>query len=845
MLMYKARAMNTFTKIIRRVLAPCLFVMTSMVPMLIAQTLYIEQVDTTSFPLMRATVRAVDAAGIVRRPMVSELRVREEGEECTVINVSDTPQGVADSLSVVLMIDLGHSTDDATLRIAQAAAHAWIHALDLGRSECAIAGFDSRAYLWQDLTTNRSDLIAAIDSLEAKGGVTDYTAALVDPLAGGLTISGRGNRKRVIVLMTDGRGDVRNLDSIAAVAQDLGCTVFAVMLHMAAPPALHELALRTGGHVAEHVTNVGEAERAYIYMLQIARDSKPHVLTWQSKPRCRRDSPVALEVVWNQASDTVGYHVAAVKHQPLIVEPSLIQFTKPEIGVGVQQRVLVTVRYTDVELHSITSSNPAFSISPSSGRVRIGDTLVLTATYRAVDNGFAYTEIAFGTEHCTQVAHGVGGQPMKQPTVQSLTITAPTAHSVLVAGSDVAITWDGVPYEQDVRLDYSTNGGYTWQILTTKTRGRRFMWKSIPSIPSGEVLLRVWHQTPNSDTNQSNPAPKIIWQRPLGGLGNEDRITCITGAPDGAIIATGIINGSGGDVSRFKDKTDVMVVKLDPETGQVLWKTFVGESGLDGATAVTTLPDGAVIVAGYLSSTNFDKPPLSNGDKDGWVAKLDGETGALLWQRVYGGSSIDEARSIIVAADGTMVFVGTSISTEAELGQPRGREDVWIARLDTAAGNLLSIKKYGGTNADYGVGILELSDGSFIIGATTNSNDGHVRKPLGNSDIWILRLNPDLDSIMWERSYGGAGDDMVTSLLLAPDGSVVVSGSSAPTIQGFPGSYQPTDVLVFTLDPKDGEERWRRKFGGNSFDAGAAPYEMSRALTMSVDGNIVLTTSTW
>ena len=48
-------------------------------------------------------------------------------------------------------------------------------------------------------------------------------------------------------------------------------------------------------------------------------------------------------------------------------------------------------------------------------------------------------------------------------------------------------------------------------------------------------------------------------------------------------------------------------------------------------------------------------------------------------------------------------------------------------------------------------------------------------KGAGNTDAWVFKLNEN-GEILWEKTFGGAGDDRVNSILQNSDGDYILVG---------------------------------------------------------------------
>jgi len=239
-----------------------------------AQSITLFDVDASNFPTLRAKFYAIDAAGNQQRPSAGELSLSENGQARTITSVTCPPQQPPKALSVVLVIDISGSMGSGygsvpNIELAKSAARAWVNGLPLGSSECAITSFNGSNYLNQDITTDIKKLQSAI-SLLSPGGGTDYDAALINPMAGGLIVSMRGIHQKVIVFLTDGQGGGTE-NAIVAEANSQNCIVYCVTLGMPAPDILENIASRTGGQTYENVTTVEGAVDVYNRILQVAQ----------------------------------------------------------------------------------------------------------------------------------------------------------------------------------------------------------------------------------------------------------------------------------------------------------------------------------------------------------------------------------------------------------------------------------------------------------------------------------------------------------------------------------------------------------------------------------------------
>src|SRR2546422_11724697 len=83
--------------------------------------------------------------------------------------------------------------------------------------------------------------------------------------------------------------------------------------------------------------------------------------------------------------------------------------------------------------------------------------------------------------------------------------------------------------------------------------------------------------------------------------------------------------------------------------------------------------------------------------------------------------------------------------------------------------------------------VLFRSDGGFIVAGFTTSFGA------GSADAWLLKLDSS-GSIVWQKTYGGTGDDEAFSVRQTSDGGFIVAGVTFSFGAGGP------DAWVLRLD---------------------------------------------
>src|SRR5204863_363502 len=129
-------------------------------------------------------------------------------------------------------------------------------------------------------------------------------------------------------------------------------------------------------------------------------------------------------------------------------------------------------------------------------------------------------------------------------------------------------------------------------------------------------------------------------------------------------------------------------------------------------------------------------------------------------------------------------------------------------------------KRYGGNNEEIISSLQQTSEGGFIIvGASISGIGGDkTQSTWGYYDYWIVKTD-SLGNELWDKDFGGTGDEYFMSLKQTPDGGYILGGTSASGISGnkTQASQGADDYWIVKLDSL-GNKQWDKDFGGWSFD---------------------------
>jgi hypothetical protein len=291
----------------------------------------------------------------------------------------------------------------------------------------------------------------------------------------------------------------------------------------------------------------------------------------------------------------------------------------------------------------------------------------------------------------------------------------------------------------------------------------------------------------------------IQWKKSLGGSSSDWGLS-IEQTHDGGFIALGVSTSTNGDViGNHGGGGDYWAVKLS-NSGAVEWQKCYGGTGYDYGDFIHQTYDRGYIISGYSSSTNGDVTG-NHGQEDLWIIKTD-SLGSIQWQKSLGGSSYESGTRIFQNVDSSYAVIGMSKSNNGNISGNHPYGDCWIIKLNSV-GNIIWQKAFGGSNLDLGQDVQQTTDGGFIIGGYTTSNDGDVTGHHGSGDGWVLKLD-SIGNLEWQKCLGGTNVDMINSIQQTVDGAYVLAGNSTSNNGDLTSNKGQEDIWVIKLGQQVG-----------------------------------------
>jgi Secretion system C-terminal sorting domain len=327
------------------------------------------------------------------------------------------------------------------------------------------------------------------------------------------------------------------------------------------------------------------------------------------------------------------------------------------------------------------------------------------------------------------------------------------------------------------------------------------------------------------------PTGNLMWQKCYGGSGN-DYGRAIIPTDDGGYMVLAETWSNDGDVTgqhSVSGEADIWLLKLN-DTGGVQWKKCYGGTHIEAATSMVATPDGGFVIAGQTNSNDGDVSGFHGtagiSGTDAWALKVN-NTGAIVWQRCYGGT-INEGWGSVTVADTGYILAGSTNSHDGDVSggvHSLDTSDVWVAKINEN-GAIQWQKCYGGRQSEAANSVVKGGNGGYVIMGITNSNDGDVSGQHGmvggflslNSDIWVVKID-NSGSVQWQKCLGGDLVDVGGCIIKSDLGGYVLTGSTESSNGDVTNQHGFSDMWLVRLDSM-GNIVWKQCYGGSNADAG-------------------------
>ena len=219
--------------------------------------------------------------------------------------------------------------------------------------------------------------------------------------------------------------------------------------------------------------------------------------------------------------------------------------------------------------------------------------------------------------------------------------------------------------------------------------------------------------------------------------------------------------------------------------------------------------DGHYVAVGYTSGDNGNKIK-----GQGFMTKIDKDDGTEKWMKRFGSNAcvFDTLNSVLEDNENNLIAIGKYEIPCPKYACHHGYAcgEVYFLKISPATGETLISKRHGNKWSASGHTLLQLDDGSFVVGGRVKTS----RTVPVNSAVWRITQNGEL---AWSQPWTGTArkvnndwhNEHVNALALSPQGDAILAAGWTG-LAGF-SKAQKFDMMVWSMD-LNGKQKWIKRY---------------------------------
>ena len=236
-----------------------------------------------------------------------------------------------------------------------------------------------------------------------------------------------------------------------------------------------------------------------------------------------------------------------------------------------------------------------------------------------------------------------------------------------------------------------------------------------------------------------------------------------------------------------------------PGANVLVYTTFYGGPTMQTLTGLAVDNSGKAYITGMTNAVSLPvstvntpfQTTLDAAFPHPYVAAIDttvNGSGGLLYGTFLGGTKQDQSAGI--ATLNGKIYVtgftpGTDFPSVGAYQTPAGNDDVYISIIDptqSGSNSLVYSTYFGGTGNDVARSIAVDANGVvYVCGYTDSSNfpitgNAYSASYLGSSDAFLIKLDPNSNTLLYSTYVGGSSFDEFKKVLLLPNNQVALAG---------------------------------------------------------------------
>jgi len=482
------RILKYFSKLI---ISSILLILLAFCNPAIGKDFIVSDVKQLDFPKISTEFFFIDNNKIINQNLSqSDFTIYENGTLKTISSFDCGENNLKFDISAILSIDISASMDERKFQMISEASRKFFDLFPT-TSELALGTFNFQNLLNQDFTNNISRIQSNLIYLDGRGS-SSFNAALLNPPAGAFEIARNAKFKPVVILITDGLSEL-DINLAINKARERNLEFYAIIIEADSPQNLIELAKSSNGRVFENIDNSKSLEKALINILFSSLKVNPCKIEYDlSGCNLERQIRVEYKTGTQQFVDSKSIHLASHKLPKIeIINSNFFDFGKVQVGANQSYEFEIVSRNSNISLSNFSLCGGPFTILNQLPINLIRDIpKTITVRFQPADTLFHFCKISTISNSCNIVNFDVSGGARNNINAPTLNFIQPQRNEILISNSEYEIKWVGAIANEPLILEYSSNSGLSWNMITDNAQNESFLWR-VPNITNKQYQLRL------------------------------------------------------------------------------------------------------------------------------------------------------------------------------------------------------------------------------------------------------------------------------------------------------------------------------------------------------------------
>lgn len=291
----------------------------------------------------------------------------------------------------------------------------------------------------------------------------------------------------------------------------------------------------------------------------------------------------------------------------------------------------------------------------------------------------------------------------------------------------------------------------------------------------------------------SSDGQTLIHSSFFGGTGS-DWCYALALSSEGEIAITGTTDSTNLPlINPMQEKKggsrDIYVTKFDNKGQEIIFSTYIGESGPDSGRGLGFDTNDNLYLTGELSGSNLSAGEVfqekSGGGSDAFLASFE-INGSQRFLTYLGGLNIDRGTDLVIDSQNDIIIAGYTHSSNfptknAFQEDLAGIYDVFVTKISSTGTQKKFSTYIGGEDLDQGHAICVDDDDNIIVVGETMSSDfpstiDSLSNMTGKSEAFISILSKNGNEILCSTTLGGDQTDIAIGTISTADHGQIVLG---------------------------------------------------------------------